>query len=212
MAEKFRVAMIGNGNVGSALAQGIKRAGYTVEMVGNEPKRVKEVAKQADLVVLAIPATEYENALKTMGDAIRGKVVVDVSNVLTEDSEFAGDLQQSHAEKLQRSAKGAKVVKAFNTVFAKHMATGKLNGEALTLFVAADDDSAKDRVLQVAKDIGFDGVDAGPLSNARWLETLGWWNIALGFKLNLGDDIGFRLVRPGTSGSGPRREVTTRAR
>ena len=49
---------------------------------------------------------------------------------------------------------------------------------------------AKEGVL----DIGFDAVDAGPLTNARWLESLGYLQIQLGFTLKMGTDIGFRLV------------------
>ena len=53
---------------------------------------------------------------------------------------------------------------------------------------------ARQRVLELARDIGFDAVDAGPLENARWLETLGFFNIQLGYVLGMGTDIGFRLV------------------
>ena len=89
----------------------------------------------------------------------------------------------------------AKVVKAFNTVFAEHMATGQLKGMPLTLFVASNDPGAKEEILALGKSIGFDSVDAGPLRNARWLETLGYFNIQLGYMLKMGTQIGFKLVR-----------------
>jgi len=85
-------------------------------------------------------------------------------------------------------------VKAFNTVFAIHMDKGKVKGETLTLFVAGDDVGAKERVLQLGRDIGFDALDAGPLRNARWLETLGYFNIQLAFTQKLGSETGFRYV------------------
>jgi predicted dinucleotide-binding enzyme len=66
--------------------------------------------------------------------------------------------------------------------------------EALTLFVAGDDAGAKEQVLALGKGMGFDSVDAGPLQNARWLETLGYLNIQLGYMLKMGTQIGFKLV------------------
>ncbi|HRR27108.1 MAG TPA: hypothetical protein P5300_10465, partial [Acidobacteriota bacterium] len=61
-------------------------------------------------------------------------------------------------------------------------------------FVAGDDQDAKDHVLRLGRDIGFDPVDAGPLRNARWLEALGYLNIQLGYLLGMGTEIGFKLI------------------
>lgn len=55
--------------------------------------------------------------------------------------------------------------------------------------------AAKERVLGFGRELGFDPIDAGPLQNARWLETLGYLNIQLGYVQTLGPDIGFRVVR-----------------
>ena len=57
------------------------------------------------------------------------------------------------------------------------MDSGELDGQKVTVFVAGDDDAARQQVLQMARDIGFDAVDAGPLRNARLLEPLGYFNI-----------------------------------
>ena len=84
------------------------------------------------------------------------------------------------------------MVKAFNTVFAQHMDSGRLDGERLTAFAAGDDAAAKAAVLEL--EIGFDAVDAGPLRNARLLEPLGYLNIQLGYGLKMGTDTGFRLM------------------
>jgi len=56
------------------------------------------------------------------------------------------------------------VVKAFNTVFAAHMADGQAQGERLSLFCAGDDPEAKQQVQGLGQDLGFDAVDAGPLA------------------------------------------------
>ena len=85
-------------------------------------------------------------------------------------------------------------VKAFNTVFAQNMATGQVKGRKLSLFVASDDRGAKEKVLGLGRELGFDAVDAGPLQNARGLESLGFFQIQLGYGLKMGTDIGFTLV------------------
>ena len=191
---KPRIAVIGKGKVGGALGRGIERAGYPVRLVGNEPPRVRETAVWGEVIVLAVPYPAVEQALSEMGDAVNGKTLVDVSNALTADFRLAVGFTTSAAEELQKKAAGAKVVKAFNTVFAQHMDSGTVNGTSLTLFVAGDDAVAKAQVLSLGQDLGFDPVDAGPLTNARSLEALGYFNIQLGYMLNMGPGIGFKLI------------------
>lgn len=198
LPETRKIGIIGDGNVGSALTQGLTRAGHEVRPVGKEPGRVKEVAQWADVVILAVPFSERQNALREMG-SVEGKVLVDVTNALNDRMGYAKGLDESGAEELQKMARGARVVKAFNTVFAQNMSTGQLHGEPLTVFAAGDDEGAKQKVMRLAQDIGFDAIDAGPLENARWLETLGVLNVNLGYKQNMGPTIGFRLVHPGSA-------------
>jgi predicted dinucleotide-binding enzyme len=75
------------------------------------------------------------------------------------------------------------------------MDTGRLGGQPLSAFVAGDDANAKKDVLELARRIGFDAIDAGPLKNARLLEPLGLFNIQLGYVLGLGPGIGFKLLK-----------------
>jgi predicted dinucleotide-binding enzyme len=86
-------------------------------------------------------------------------------------------------------------VKAFHTVFAQHMDSGRVGDLQLTTFVAGDDARAKKTVLELAIGIGFDAVDAGPLKNARLLEPFALFNIQLGYSLGMGAQIGFKLLR-----------------
>ena len=99
------------------------------------------------------------------------------------------DNTTSGAEELQKKLPNAKVVKAFNTVFASVMDSGKVKGEAATALAAGDDKAAKDKVLGLAKDIGFEPQDAGPLTNARLLEALGVLNIQLGYVVGIGTSV-----------------------
>lgn len=192
---KQKIGIIGNGNVGSALARGLERGGYDVRTVGADPAGVRDTGAWADVVILAIPYGAIDDAVRELGAGVDGKTLVDVTNAMTEDMQLASGCTTSGAERLQQIAPGARVVKAFNTQFAGHMDSGHLGDERLTTFVAGDDQAAKQHVMDMAAAIGFDAVDAGPLQNARLLEPLGFFNIQLGYVIGLGTDIGLRLAR-----------------
>lgn len=192
---KPSIAIIGKGNVGSALQRGLSRAGYQVKTTGKEPRQVRRTAQGAELVVLAVPYLAIDDTLRELGDAIEGKPLVDVTNALTKDMRLAVGCSISAAEELQQKAPRAMVVKCFNTSLAQHMDSGRIDDEPISAFAASDHDEAKRLVLRLAEDIGFDAVDAGPLMNARWLETLGYLDIQLAYMLRMGPKIGFRLVR-----------------
>jgi predicted dinucleotide-binding enzyme len=195
MANKSKVGIIGKGNVGSALVRGLSENGHEVKATGKDPSQVREIGQWADIVILAIPYNERQNALRELGETIDNKPLVDVTNAIAGNMEFQGSLERSGAEELQEAAPDAKVVKAFNTVFAQHMDKGAAQGQPLSLFVAGDDDDAKEQVIELGEDIGFESIDAGPLENARWLEPLGYLNITLAYKTNLGADGGFHYVQ-----------------
>jgi 8-hydroxy-5-deazaflavin:NADPH oxidoreductase len=193
---KQKIGIIGKGNVGKAIQAGAQRAGHEVRMIG-KGGGARETAAWAEIVVLAVPYAGLDAVAAEIGGAADGKPVVDVTNVLGKEGAMAVGFTTSGAEQLQKKLPRAKVLKAFNTIFAQHMGAGKLKDTPLFLPVAGDDAGAKQAVLQLAKDIGFDAVDAGPLANARLLEPFGFLNIQLGYVVNkgLGAGIGFALVR-----------------
>ena len=195
MSTKRRIGIIGDGNVGGALAKGLTRAGHEVKAVGKDPAAVRGVADWAQVVLLAVPYGALESAVQEAGRGLEGKTVIDATNALGPKMELAVGFQTSGAEELQKRAPAAKVVKAFNTVFAQHMETGLLGDQRLSAFVAGDDPGAKAETLELARDIGFDPVDAGPLQNARLLEPMGYLNIQLGYVLKLGTQVGLSLLR-----------------
>lgn len=186
---KQKIGIIGSGNVGSALEKGFAKAGYEVRT--STEQNVAEVAGGADIVILAVPFTAIDDVVAKLGNSVNGKVLIDATNALTPEYQLAVGFTTSGAEELQKKTPQAKVVKAFNTVFAQHMDSGKLNGKTLTIFAASDDEGAKKQVLELQKAIGFDAVDAGQLANSRQLEALGYFNIQLGFFLKNGTDTGF---------------------
>ncbi len=191
-----KIAMIGKGNVGQALAEGLQRAGHQIRFGSRDPKQpIPDAIAWGEIVILAVPWKAHKTIAQTAGNSLDGKTVVDVSNILTPSYELALGFSTSGAEELQKLLPKAKVVKAFNTVFAQTMKTGQTHGERLTVFVASDDEVSKNAVGKLAEDIGFDSVNAGALKAARYLEPMGVLNISLGHGMKMGTDIGFRLVK-----------------
>lgn len=188
-----KLGIIGEGNVGGALAKGLRNAGHDVRTVAADPAALRELAGWADVLILAVPFGAIDDVVATIGP-LAGKVLIDATNALDASWQLALGFDTSGAEQLQRKVPGARVVKAFNTVFAQHMATGHLADEQLTALVASDDADAKAITLGLARDLGFDGIDAGPLKNARTLEPLAFLNIQLGYVLGMGPQIGFKLL------------------
>ncbi|MCV2870273.1 NAD(P)-binding domain-containing protein [Defluviimonas sp. WL0002] len=189
----MKIAIIGTGNVGSGLAGVLTRSGHDVTLAARDAN-LAEATGGADVVILATPFGAAADLAARVD--FSGKVLVDVSNPVTDD--FSG-LQVGHlssaAEEIAKLAPGASVVKAFNTIFAQHYGTGlKIGDRALQTFVASDDGAARDIVKTLASDIGLEPVDAGPLKNARYLEPLGFLNIQFGYVLGKGTAIAPQLL------------------
>ena len=189
---KHKIVIIGSGKVGTALQAGLSRAGYEVRFA--KKGQITETASWADVVILAVPFGAVPDVARALETAADCKTVIDVTNALTSDFQLAVGFTTSGAEELQKLVPRAHIVKAFNTVFAQHMSTGKVNGEQLTAFAAGDNEAARKTVLELAEAIGFDPVDTGPLKNARSLESLAPLNIQLSWVLGNGPNVGFKFV------------------
>ena len=187
----MKVAIIGAGNVGKALATSITRAGHEVTLSASSPASAREAAaevgaqpaatntdavKDAEVVILAVPFVGAgPEVAAEIRDAVDGKTIVDVTNPLKADySGLATDT--SAAEEFQTLLPEASVVKAFNTIFASNQANPSSDIDG---FVAGDDDKAKQRVISLVQSIGFAPVDVGPLRAARHLEGMAFINIGL---------------------------------
>ena len=192
---KQRVSIVGQGNVGGALARGLERAGYDIRTVGKDSTAAREAVGWGDIIIFAVPYSAIDAALRELGSAIDGKVVVDVTNALTADHQLALGFTTSGAEQLQQKAPAAKVVKAFNTVFAQRMETGRVKGQPLSLLMADDPHPHAAAVAALGRDIGSNAIDAGPLQNAPVRSSsFGYLNIRLGYVLGIGSGIGFALL------------------
>jgi len=201
MSTNAQIAILGTGHVGSALAEGLHRVGYQAQTAGHDPEAMKAAVRGAEIVILAVPWTALDDVIGVVGEDLATRIVVDVTNPLTKDHQLALGFSTSGAEELQKKLPRSQVVKAFNTVFAQAMTSGKAQGQPLTTFIAGDDGEAKSKVLLLASSLGFDAVDTGPLHQARLLEPLSYLNIQLGHGQGFGTDSGFRFVhaRQGSS-------------
>jgi len=192
----MKVAIIGEGNVGKALGLGLRRAGHEIKFGHRDPKEpVREAAEWADAIILAVPYHAVRDAAKEIGSAADGKVLIDVTNALDQNGNLAVGFTTSAAEELQKLLPKSRVVKAFNTVFSQNQSTGRVGEEQLTAFIAGNDKMAKQAVIELSRDIGFEPVDVGPLKSARYLEPMAIMIIELGYNLKMGTKIGFKLAK-----------------
>jgi|RhiMethySRZTD1v2_1073278.scaffolds.fasta_scaffold02068_23 8-hydroxy-5-deazaflavin:NADPH oxidoreductase len=207
----MKVAIIGAGNVGGAVAQAVTAAGHEVVVSASHAQHAQALAdkvggaaaesnaaaaRDADVVVLAVPYDAVNAVATEIGDVAAGKVIVDATNPLKADSSGLAVTDRSGAELLQDRLPGASVVKAFNTVFASNQAEPVVDGVALDGFVAGDDAAAKARVADLLTAIGYRPVDAGGLAAARALEHMAFLNISLNANNNWSWRSGWKLVGP----------------
>lgn len=189
----MNIAIMGAGNVGRALGSSAVRAGHAVILTSRELDAAaaaaveigaqtsatnRPAAERSDIVILAVPTDVRAAVASELGDALRGKIVIDVSNRPTPDA-TGGTGPTSAAEELQAQLPHASVIKAFNTALAARQMEPIVGGIAIDGFVAGDDETAKKTVLDLVASMGFRPIDAGPLLFARTLEGMGWLNITL---------------------------------
>lgn len=206
----MKVAIIGAGNVGTALATALTRAGHNVTITARDPKNASKAAassgastaasnaaavEQADVVIAAVPATSIRDVAAEIRQPASGKPVIDVTNRMAPSNEGLDmDTTSSNAEDLASMLPGSPVVKAFNTLFASNQAEPTAGGVQLDGFVAADDEAAKATVLALVESIGLNPVDVGPLKRARQLEGLAFLNITLNAENGGAWQSGWKLV------------------
>jgi 8-hydroxy-5-deazaflavin:NADPH oxidoreductase len=190
----LKIAIIGKGNVGKSLSKGLSSK-HEVKFGHRDPAEpVADAAKWGEIIILAVPHENAEDAIKEVKPYADGKVVIDVMNAIGPKMELGISCTTSTAEETQKKLPKALVVKAFNTVFARNQDTGKIGSEQLTAFIAGDDAKAKQTVAQLTRDIGFDPVDVGPLKAARFLDAMAIMIINLAYSYGMGPKIGYRLV------------------
>ena len=206
------IAIIGTGRVGAALGRGWAAAGHAIVFGSRHPhaddvealvasigKRAystspDEAAASAEVVALAVPWDAAQSVVEGLGD-LSGTILIDCMNPLAAGLQPAVGGDTSGAEQIAGWAPAARVVKAFNTTGANNMADPDYAGTPLTMFVCGDDAEATSTVAELAEDLGFEAVDAGPLDRARLLEPMARLWIHLAMTEGFGREIGFKLLR-----------------
>jgi predicted dinucleotide-binding enzyme len=199
----MEITIVGTGNMARGIATRALAGGHGVTLLGTEAEKAEALARElggsarsgtvgdpisGDVLVLAVWYPVSLEVVRRYGDALDGKVVVDITNPVTLDP-FEPIVPEagSAAEETAAAAPGARVVKAFNTTFAGTLAgAGGVAGQPLDVFIASDDEDAKRAVAGLAEDAGLRPVDAGPLRRARQLEAAGYLHMAVQEPLGTG--------------------------
>ena len=200
----MQIAIIGTGNVGSALAQALGRAGHHVVFGTRAPEQGKpgqtgiaEAVECADATILAVPFDAVADVIAA-ANGFSGKVLIDATNPLGMVEGGLGltmGFETSGAERIAAMAPAALVFKTFNQTGFENMADARGYPTRPVMFVAGDDAGAKPAVLTLVADAGFEAIDAGGLRAARLLEPFAMLWIELARKRGLGSDFSFTLQR-----------------
>jgi predicted dinucleotide-binding enzyme len=178
----MRIAIVGSGQVGTALARGYRSHGHDVT-IGTRKAEVDDlpvgapadIIGSADLVVLAVAGSVAVDLVRELAEPLAGKILVDATNPLDFSTGaprlFVG-FDDSLGERVQRAAPEAKVVKAYNTVGNTLMVDPKLDGGPPTMFLAGNDEQAKATVTELLADTGWDVADLGGIEASRYLEPM----------------------------------------
>lgn len=206
----MNIGIIGAGKVGTALTSGCVRAGHSVVVSSRHFEEAEGLAnitgaravdtnaqavEDADIVILAVPYSSVEEVAAELHDELAGRIVIELSNPVAPDLDhrLTGT---SAAEELFDTVGEAKVVKAFNTVFAALQDDPVVGGLPLDGYYCGDDEYAKERVGELLSDLGYEPVDCGPLIAARILEDMGLLLIRLNAVNEWGWQNGWKLVGP----------------
>jgi 8-hydroxy-5-deazaflavin:NADPH oxidoreductase len=212
----MRIGVIGSGNMGGALGRSFAAAGHDVAFSysrqrekleklarasgprGRAADSIADAVADADVVLLAVHWSRVPVVLRSAG-SLRGTILIDCTNPMNAaDSALVVGLETSGGELVARRARGARVVKAFNTVPAELLRAGaQVLREQPAVCYCGDDLGAKRVVARLVREIGFEPVDCGPLASARYLEPLALLVAELAYNRGRRPELGLRFVRRG---------------
>jgi predicted dinucleotide-binding enzyme len=204
----MRLGIIGAGHVGGTLGRLLEAQGHDVRFGVRDPNSesggglprprtatVADAAAFGDVILLATPWEGTPDALKAAGP-LSGKTVIDCTNPLLPDlSGLSIGTTTSAGEEVAKLVPAAKVVKCFNTLGYTNFATPAFDQVTASMFFCGDDAGAKLIVSELGNQLGFDMIDAGPLSQARWLEAMAMLWISMAHKYGGSQRSAFKLLR-----------------
>ena len=213
----MRVLIIGAGNMGRGIATRLRAGGHRITVHDVDRKVAQKLAADlgpgpvvsvadapeeaigsSDVVVLASWYGSNLELAKRLGPTLAGKVVVDISNPLNDAYDGLTTPPGTSAAETIRDVLPAdtSVVKAFNTTFASTLVAGQVAGQPLDVYIAGDNQDAKNVVASLVRGGGLTPVDVGALDRARQLEALGLLGITLQQRLGTDFQTGWKLVLP----------------
>ena len=213
----MQVTVIGAGNMGRGIGHRLVAGGHDVTVVDRDPEEAGQLAEElrgaaqggataeaagpgaelhGEVVILAVYYPGSLELARELGDRLAGKVVVDIANPLNQTFDGLATAPGTSAaeEVAATAAAGTRVVKAFNTTFSGTLVEGQVAGQPLDVFIAGDDEGAKEAVAQLVRDGGLRAIDVGPLERARELEGLGFLGITLQQPLGLNFQSAWKLI------------------
>lgn len=194
MTQISKVAVIGLGNIGTAVATNLVKGNRSVIIADRKIEKAKALAqqlgslaqpleipaaiKEADIVVLAIYFDPIKEVFQQYGSELQGKIIVDPSNPIAPDekggfkkiiaeNQSAGELLSSLLPK------NAKLVKALGTLGVASLSAAAFQKPANVLFYATDDTSINSDIEQLIRDNGFEPVRVGGLNQSIRMEVFG---------------------------------------
>lgn len=206
----MKIGIIGTGKMGSGLGRIWAAAGHQVFFGSREADKAQTLAAEVgggsgggtfeeaaafgEIVLLAVPGFAAEETTLDLKDALRGKALIDLTNVMsqTDFGLFVGTTT-SMAEIIAERT-GAKVVKAFNSIHFLNLENPVIDGIRADGFFCGDDDAARTMTEQLITDAGFVPVDCGPLKAARFLEPLAGLWIHLAYAMGGKRETAFKLL------------------
>lgn len=210
---KMNIGIIGSGKMGSGLGKLWASKGHNVFFsFSRDPKKLEGLAKfnpycrsgtpadavaSSDVILFSVGYGMIKEALAATGP-IKDKIIIDCTNPVRPDlSGLAVGLTTSAAEEIAKLVPESRVVKAFNTAFAEvyHSETRLFGSRMPSMFYCGDDSNAKATVSRLIIETGFEPMDAGPLTSARYLEPLAMLMIQLGHIQGMGTNIAMSLIR-----------------
>lgn len=204
----MRIAIIGTGNVGGALASKWSAAGHKIflgvlntedfkgkELLDNpntSAHQVKDAVEQSDVILIAVPATAAIEAATSLGDT-SGKVIIDAMNIIGGRGP-QGFSNTSDAILANTNSKD--VVKCFNTTGFNNMADTVYGDMKADMFVAGDSKNGKEIAKQLSADAGFaECYDIGGNDKFQLMEQFAWFWINLAMFQGLGREVCFKLLK-----------------
>jgi len=204
----MKIAIIGTGNVGGALATKWAKAGHTI-LLGvqntqdfkgkpllNNPNttahQLADAVKAAEVILIATPATAAIEVAQSLGDTT-GKVIIDAMNIIMGRGPKGFD---NTADAILQHTASKDVVKCFNTTGYNNMLDPLYEDTSIDLFAAGDSVLGKEIAIQLAKDAGFaDCFDVGGNDRFQLMEQFAWFWINLAMFQGQGRDIAFKLLK-----------------